>query len=168
VGDFERAYAFTLGSEGGYANDSVDAGGETWCGISRRANPDWPGWPLIDRIKAQRPADLDRALRESVPLRELRDALYRERYWTPLGLDACPWPLNLAAFDYAVHSGVARAAGDLANAKLFSSPTEGAGYLTERRALFLLRLVARKPSQEKYLRGWFARIVALMREIEAA
>ena len=52
MSDFDRAYAFTMGSEGEYQNDPIDPGGETWCGISRRANPDWPGWSIVDRIKA--------------------------------------------------------------------------------------------------------------------
>ena len=37
-----------MGDEGGYSNVSGDAGGETYCGISRHFHPDWEGWPSID------------------------------------------------------------------------------------------------------------------------
>ncbi|MBI5343968.1 MAG: hypothetical protein HZB83_01285, partial [Deltaproteobacteria bacterium] len=37
--NFERAIAFVLRHEGGYANDPRDPGGETNFGISKRAYP---------------------------------------------------------------------------------------------------------------------------------
>ena len=37
--------------EGGYSNDPDDWGGETYRGISRRFHPDWPGWVIIDAAK---------------------------------------------------------------------------------------------------------------------
>jgi lysozyme family protein len=41
----------TLKHEGGYSNDPRDKGGETYCGISRVANPTWSGWFLLDKIQ---------------------------------------------------------------------------------------------------------------------
>ena len=44
---FQPAFEKTLRFEGGYVNDPADAGGETYCGISR---PNWPNngiWPVI-------------------------------------------------------------------------------------------------------------------------
>ena len=49
---FETAYKFTKRFEGGYANASKDAGGETFQGISRVAWPAWAGWNIIDEVKA--------------------------------------------------------------------------------------------------------------------
>lgn len=37
--------------EGGYVNDKDDAGGETYRGISRKYNPTWQGWTMIDSYK---------------------------------------------------------------------------------------------------------------------
>ena len=39
MADFNDAFDETMGHEGGYVNDSNDAGGETYRGISRRFNP---------------------------------------------------------------------------------------------------------------------------------
>lgn len=37
--------------EGVYSNKHTDAGGETVCGISRVKQPQWAGWPAIDKLK---------------------------------------------------------------------------------------------------------------------
>ncbi len=52
---FDQAYSIVAKNEGGYANSSFDYGGETYKGISRRFNPTWAGWPVIDKIKLTRP-----------------------------------------------------------------------------------------------------------------
>ena len=51
MADFHKALKRTAKYEGGYVNDPADAGGETYKGISRRANPKWDGWQLIDAHK---------------------------------------------------------------------------------------------------------------------
>ena len=40
MADFQPALQTTLRFEGGYTNINADAGGETYCGISRRNWPD--------------------------------------------------------------------------------------------------------------------------------
>lgn len=55
MASFRAACLNTLEHEGGYSNrPEADYGGETYMGISRRWQPDWPGWAIIDQIKAQR------------------------------------------------------------------------------------------------------------------
>ncbi|MCL2029533.1 MAG: hypothetical protein FWG97_03875 [Deltaproteobacteria bacterium] len=49
---FDRVYKQTKEFEGGYVDDPLDAGGETFRGISRKNHPKWPGWPLISQAKA--------------------------------------------------------------------------------------------------------------------
>ena len=44
MADFRLAYKKIEAAEGGYVNDPDDKGGETYKGISRKANPDWNGW----------------------------------------------------------------------------------------------------------------------------
>ena len=48
---FEDAYKKVVKVEGSYVCDSDDSGGETYKGISRRYNPKWEGWPIIDNYK---------------------------------------------------------------------------------------------------------------------
>ncbi len=51
-GHFENYIISTiLSHEGGYANHPADKGGETYRGISRKANPNWEGWKYIDDVK---------------------------------------------------------------------------------------------------------------------
>jgi hypothetical protein len=47
--DFDKAFEQIKRYEGGYGNDPSDAGGETYCGISRISHPNWPGWQFIDQ-----------------------------------------------------------------------------------------------------------------------
>lgn len=48
---FQKAFETIKQWEGGYVNDPADYGGETYCGITRRYNPDWYGWHYIEAHK---------------------------------------------------------------------------------------------------------------------
>lgn len=48
---FQKAFKVVKKWEGGYVNDPDDYGGETYCGITRRYNPTWFGWHLIEKHK---------------------------------------------------------------------------------------------------------------------
>jgi lysozyme family protein len=54
MADFKSAIALVLDNEGGYSNRAADAGGETYCGISRKYHNGWQGWPMIDKHKPLR------------------------------------------------------------------------------------------------------------------
>lgn len=49
---FSKIHAETMRTEGGYANNPADAGGETYKGIARKMHPRWSGWKYIDGVKA--------------------------------------------------------------------------------------------------------------------
>ena len=51
MADFNSSYDKVLGAEGGYSNVASDLGGETYAGISRKYNPGWKGWSIIDSYK---------------------------------------------------------------------------------------------------------------------
>lgn len=85
---FDRCITFVLSQEGGYVNDSRDAGGETNFGISKKA------YPSIDIKSLTR----DEAIE-----------IYRDDYWKTAGCDKMEWPLCLIVFDTAVNMGVAKA-----------------------------------------------------------
>jgi len=82
---FDKAFALTVGVEGGYCNDPADPGGETKYGISKRAHPD------ID-IKA-------------LTLDQAKD-IYRRDYWQAASCDSMPERIGHLVFDCAVHHGV--------------------------------------------------------------
>lgn len=80
---FDNVMRLEVGSASGFENDPLDMGGMTWCGISRRHNPNWAGWELIDSMRAS--GEVPR--RGSVKgLDELTEAFYFDK-WRGLLLD---------------------------------------------------------------------------------
>ena len=161
---FQRALDFTLGPEieDGYSDRSSadDPGGRTYRGISERAHPD--AW-------AQgRPSD------------EMVVAIYRNHYWDPLSADALPFPVAVALFDFAVNSGVARAALEL-QSLVGAQPDGKIGPATQALVakacklllgaeLLALRLIVRRhefmlgrSNYEANKNGWSKRLVLLNR-----
>ncbi len=118
--DFKTAFQQTLANEGGYANNSHDHGGETYCGVSRHFHPKWEGWVIVDSIKSKlgfrntvdcsakiRKA-LDKSLSQQKRLTELIEAFYKKEFWDPLNLDLeQDQMLANTEFDSAVLRGVA-------------------------------------------------------------
>lgn len=153
--NFDRALAFTLKWEGGYSNDPQDPGGETKYGISKRAFPD------LD-IKNLSESDAR--------------SIYRGLYWDKIRGDSLPLPVALATLDFAVNSGVKRAAtylqwtvgaardGRIGPKTLASvhrrEPLTVAKELIQRRLHFLIRIPG-----ERFDRGWINRCVELAFEV---
>jgi lysozyme family protein len=83
---FEDVYKKTEKFEGGYADDPLDKGGETFRGISRRSHPGWEGWPLIDAAKAKvgRTAKaIDGYFEKDQEMAAMVERFYRATYWRP-------------------------------------------------------------------------------------
>jgi lysozyme family protein len=53
MADFKIFEPILLAQEGGWCNKPGDNGGETWEGIAYNYFHNWPGWPIISRIKSQ-------------------------------------------------------------------------------------------------------------------
>jgi len=53
MADYDVAFDITLAHEGGYDNDPDDAGGETYKGVARKYYPTWAGWAIIDAAKEE-------------------------------------------------------------------------------------------------------------------
>lgn len=138
--NFERAFAFIIGEEGGYVNDPHDPGGETKFGISKRA------YPGVD-IKA---LTLDGA-----------KAIYREDYWNALRLDERKYGPALVLFDCAVNQGVVRAKSILYTVATSSQPFVVA-FQAERALAY-----ARLPTFDRYGRGWMRRLLRTTIEASA-
>lgn len=82
MANFEIAYNRTERHEGRnvYTQTPGDAGGETWSGISRRANPSWAGWKILDAI----PNKKHNQIISTPELTRLKLELYRSNYWNPV------------------------------------------------------------------------------------
>lgn len=52
---FDLIYPTIQKYEGYYSNVSTDKGGETYAGVSRLYNPNWPGWQIVDSYKNKFP-----------------------------------------------------------------------------------------------------------------
>lgn len=89
VADFAAAFAATMKTEGGWAHDPLDRGGETYRGIARRWHPTWPGWAIVDRAKRDGRFDAHRlTAQDREQLAALTAALYRATYWDAIRGDA--------------------------------------------------------------------------------
>lgn len=76
--------------EGGYVNDKDDAGGETYRGISRKYNPIWQGWTMIDSYKKYYTVgskEFKSKLDNDVQLQKLVWEKYKIDYWDVFELD---------------------------------------------------------------------------------
>lgn len=140
----------------GYVNDPSDAGGETKFGIAKNANP-------------------------TVNIRGLKwedaKAIYFDKYWLAGGCDGLSSRLAALHFDGCVNHGIKRAGiflqravgatpdgfvgpGTIAKSKMVD---EGAACDTicQLREQFYRSIVAAKPNQGKFLKGWLRRITEM-------
>ncbi|MDD2365170.1 MAG: glycosyl hydrolase 108 family protein [Desulfuromonadaceae bacterium] len=99
MSNFDNAYKRTINTEGGYANDPRDRGGETYKGVSRNNWPRWSGWRIVDGVKnnlVKQPPhgtpeyrnwvrELNRQLAGSPLLQNAVMAFYKNNFWGNLG-----------------------------------------------------------------------------------
>lgn len=52
MASFQPAYDRLLKDEAGYVHHPNDPGQETYQGIARRYQPNWPGWAIVDELRA--------------------------------------------------------------------------------------------------------------------
>jgi len=107
---FIEAFTETMGSEGGYANDPTDRGGETYRGVSRVHHPDWLGWVIIDRLRERE--DFPQCLNGNREAQIAVQDFYRIEYWDRLlgsMVDEVSPDIAAELFDTAVNMGKYRA-----------------------------------------------------------
>lgn len=103
MANFEVALKRTLSFEGSYSNNPNDKGGETYCGISRKAWPKWDGWEYIDRLNKDG-LSIDKA--EPALVQSVRQ-FYHFNFWLPLRADEIEsQEIANYLFDFAVNSGI--------------------------------------------------------------
>ncbi len=86
---FTPAYKRTKGHEGFYSSGTGatkdDPGGETVLGLTRKDDPDWKGWPLVDNWKTQ--GGFPDNMKSDPLIYSLAAAYYEAKYWLSMGCD---------------------------------------------------------------------------------
>jgi lysozyme family protein len=96
MADFGPAFEKMIHDEGGYQLTDIpgDRGGMTYAGIARNPNPDWPGWPLVDRKEFG--GSLTSMVRE----------FYRQRFWNVIrGDELRSQEIAETIFNFGVNTG---------------------------------------------------------------
>lgn len=75
MANFDLYFPKLMIHEGGYVNDPLDKGGETYRGISRKNFPNWMGWDSIDELKPIRKGTVFQSLEGLVK------AFYFSTFW---------------------------------------------------------------------------------------
>jgi lysozyme family protein len=117
--DFKKALELTLKNEGGYVNNSIDHGGETYRGITRHFYPKWKGWKIVDSVKLRLGykkiincsvkvrRTVNKSLANVQSLYPLIEKFYKKEFWDPLNLDKQEdQVLANMIFDSAVNLGI--------------------------------------------------------------
>lgn len=170
----------TLRFEGGYANIPGDKGGETYCGISRSANPSWAGWEILNQYKPLRRGDMV----SDTTLRNLVSDIYWDKYFTANRLNHINNILPaLCCFDFAVHGGFSIQRLQRLLSVRFATPLKPDGVMGDLtitavnaqdpkqlslaildwRREHLESLIQAKPTLEVFSEGWNNRLSALRR-----
>ncbi len=106
---YDDTFRKTAAHEGGYVHDPDDVGGETYKGVSRRYNPSWGGWRLIDELK-QASGDFPDNLEQNVELQASVKDFYKQNYWDKFWGDEIPaQEIAEELFDTSVNMGARRA-----------------------------------------------------------
>jgi len=101
--NFEKCLKFILQFEGGFSNDRDDPGGPTNLGITQATLSAFIGLQAtIVEVRALTP--------------EKAGAIYRAKFWDHVNGDNLPVGIDLAVFDFGVHSGPSRGAAALQRA----------------------------------------------------
>lgn len=109
MANFNTAFNLTMGHEGGYANNPLDTGGETYKGIARNHNPNWLGWQTIDSIKSKigkSATVINTHAAKDLTLQDQVKKIYKSNYWDTVNLDKVNYQdIANTLFDISVNMG---------------------------------------------------------------
>ena len=124
--DYVRCLIFTMSAEGAYSYREADTGLQTYKGISRKWNPKWVGWAIVDKALEKYPElkipykkppasihKLNFELNVNEELEYLIYDFYYENYYTKCGAWNIGGKLAVVLFDMAVISGYKRSSKTL-------------------------------------------------------
>ena len=95
--NFDKCFSLVLQEEGGYVNNPRDPGGRTNLGVTQAA---WQSFVNRDVTESE--------MRLLTP--DLVKPFYKAMYWDKIKGDQLPAGVDYATFDFAVNSGIGRAA----------------------------------------------------------
>ena len=167
MADFNTYYPKLVKHEGGYVNDSLDRGGETYRGISRKNFPKWNGWLVLDNIQPIKKNTVFAGLENTVR------GFYKNTFWNTIKADQIKnqsvaeilvdWKIN-GGFnpkkiqqmvgekqDGAIGDRTIQAINKADSTHLFAT-------IKQARKAHYTAIIKNNPSQAKFANGWFARI----------
>jgi len=158
---FDECLARVLKHEGGYVNDPLDRGGRTNLGVTQRVWEEFVGHPVTE-------ADMRALTPEKV------GKLYKQKYWNAAYCEVLPRGLDYVVFDFAVNAGTGRAVKTLQQAIGVvadgiigprtraaingANPKKLVNDYSDARTDFYQGIVARRPDQARFIRGWLRRV----------
>ena len=158
---FQECLARILKHEGGYVNDPLDSGGRTNLGVTQRVWEEFVGHPVTE-------ADMKALTPEKIA------PMYKLKYWNPSYCEVLPKGLDYVVFDFAVNAGTGRSVKTLQQAigcvadgvigpKTMAvindaNPKDLITKFSDARADFYQGIVARKPDQARFIKGWLNRV----------
>ena len=158
---FQECLARILKHEGGYVNDPLDSGGRTNLGVTQRVWEEFVGHPVTE-------ADMKALTPEKVA------PMYKMKYFNPSYCEKLPKGLDYLAFDFAVNAGSGRSVKCLQGvigvvqdgvigprtmaAINAANPKDLINKFSDARADFYQGIVARKPDQARFIKGWLNRV----------
>lgn len=174
MASFEQAVAKTEIWEGGWSNNPLDKGGETYRGISRKNWPQWAGWRLVDQIRITLQydvKDLTPWLDKNTELQGLVIDFYHKNFWNYDGIN--DQDVAWKVFDLGVNVGKVHAVKILQQAvgtnldgvygpnteRLTNSHPQGslAPILREAAEQYHKQIVQSHPEDAVFLHGWLRR-----------
>lgn len=172
MAEFTPAYQIGRDNEGGYVNVKTDKGGETYCGISRINWPNWEGWAIIDRYKADSGGTVERGtIFHDATLESMLKQFYYRNFWSKISGDTIELQ-SVASYmyDWSLTSGGSRKAvqkklgvepdgsfGPVTVDKLNDMGESALTMLKDLRVEYYKNIVAKDPSQKVNLKGWLNR-----------
>lgn len=166
---FERAFALTIGEEGGESNNPADRGGHTYRGVTQRTFTSW--------LSANNQDDRDVITMTDAECKTLSKVMF----WNRAQCDDCPELTGCFHFDSAFNHGPANAVRLIQEALgvevdgVFGPLTASAckvaddkvllGRYFEARQAFYQRILASDPSQAVFKNGWANRLTHLRKAL---
>jgi lysozyme family protein len=159
--NFDMSFDRVMQSEGGYAWDKDDAGGETNLGVTMGAWGEYLGRPI-------KPGEMKALTHSDVK------TFYKKLFWDKMRCDDLPQGVDYAVFDFAVNAGPGRAAKFLQQSVgatpdgaigpgtmaliAKATPTDILQKFAQQKEAFYNGLAEKNPTQQKFLKGWLNRV----------
>lgn len=177
MANFKISEEITGKSEGLYAFNKDDRGGETYAGIARNFWPKWSGWATIDHIKnvyGKSAATINKYAKSDTNLTEKISAFYKANFWGVNKLDLfTDQQVANTVYDFGVNAGTGKAAKTLQEVlnvsvdgvigpKTIAAVNSGnakaihTAYNCKRKEYY--ESLAKKPGQDQFLKSWLSRL----------